>query len=497
MLMGRKINPPVFFTAAALTIILLLTGVLFTEEFEKGINYVNEGINSMFGWFIILSVSIFLGFVLFLMCSKYGNIRLSPDDSKPKYSFFAWVAMLFSAGMGIGLLFYGVAEPMLHYSSPPSSMVEAETVEAAKVAMDFSFLHWGLHAWATYIVVGLAVAYFGYRRGYPLSIRYIFYPIFGNRIYGAVGHVIEVLAVLGTLFGVATSLGLGAMQINRGLNFLFGVEFGNMTQIILIIIISLLATISVATGVSRGIKWLSVFNVSVGGFLLLFVIIFGPTIFIFKAFVENIGHFLHNFVDISLWNHSFEDTGWQGNWTIFYWSWWIAWSPYVGIFIARISKGRTIREFILGVLFIPTLLGFLWLTAFGSTGILYDLQGEGELMGAVKEDITTALFKFLEFFPFTLFISLLATIVIVTFFVTSSDSGSLVIDMITSGGEPDPPVIQRIFWALLQGAVAAILLLGGGLIALETAAISMGLPFAVVLLLLCYSLYKQLKTEDV
>ena len=460
--MRKKINPPVFFTAAGLTILVLLIGVLFTESFEKGITALNESINSTFGWFLILSVSIFLVFVIFLMCSKYGNIRLSSDDSKPKYSFMVWLAMLFSAGMGIGLLFYGVAEPMLHYSQPPIG--EGETVEAAKTAMDFSFLHWGLHAWATYIVVGLSVAYFGYRRGYPLSIRYIFYPIFGNRVYGFPGHVIDILAVLGTLFGVATSLGLGAMQINRGLNHLFGIEYGITIQIILIIIISLIAMTSVVSGVNKGIKWLSVFNVSVGGLLLLFVIIAGPTVFIFQSFIENTGHFLQNFINISFWNQAYVESNWQSSWTVFYWSWWIAWSPYVGIFIARISKGRTIREFIAGVLFIPTIFSFLWLTAFGSTGILHDLQGTSNILEAVKEDITTALFYFFEPFPFAIVVSLITTIVIVSFFVTSSDSGSLVIDMITSGGSPETPVLQRVFWALLQGAIAAILLLEEGLL---------------------------------
>lgn len=499
--MRKQINPPVFFTAAGLIILVVLLGVMFTESFESGVKVVNNSINEFFGWFLIVSVSIFLVYVLILMTGKYGDLRLSSDGSKPTYSFFAWLAMLFSAGMGIGLLFYGVAEPMLHYASPP--MGQGETVEAAKTAMDFSFLHWGLHAWATYIIIGLSVAYFSYRKGYPLSIRYIFYPVLGNRIYGLAGHTIEVLAVLGTLFGVSTSLGLGAMQINRGLNFLgdstgmFNVPFSITVQVILISIITLMAMTSVVSGVSRGIKWLSIFNISVGGFLVLFVIVAGPTVFILKSFFQNTGHFFQNFINISLWNQSFTDGDWQNKWTIFYWSWWIAWSPYVGIFIARISKGRTIREFILGVLFIPTVFSFLWLTAFGSTGIHKHMNGETGILSAVQDNITTALFQFLNTFPLATAVSFLATAVIITFFVTSSDSGSLVIDMITSGGSPDPPVVQRVFWSLLEGTVAAVLLIGGGLIALQTAAISMGLPFAVILLVLCYSLHKSLKTEDV
>lgn len=493
--MRRQINPPVFFGAAFLIITFVLLAVTFTQKFEEVINTVNDGINEYFGWFLIVCVSIFLIYVLILMTGKYGNLRLSSDDSKPKYSFFAWLAMLFSAGMGIGLLFYGVAEPMLHYAEPP--MGEGKTVQAAEMAMDFSFLHWGLHAWATYIVMGLAIAYFSYRKGYPLSIRYVFYPIFGNKIYGTVGHLIEIMAVLGTLFGVATSLGLGAMQVNRGLSFLWGIDYSVVVQITLITIITFMAMISVVTGVNRGIKWLSVFNISMGAILLLFVIAFGPTVFIFKSFFQNTGHFLQNFINLSLWNEAFNGNGWQNSWTIFYWSWWIAWSPYVGMFIARISKGRTIREFIVGVLFVPTIFSFLWLTAFGSAGIHQHMEGNTAVLEAVQEDVTTALFKFLEPFPLTLLVSFLATVVIITFFVTSSDSGSFVIDLITSGGSPDPPVIQRIFWSILEGVVAAVLLVGGGLMALQTAAISMGLPFAVILLLLCYSLHKSLKSEDV
>ncbi|MFW6014434.1 MAG: BCCT family transporter [Nanoarchaeota archaeon] len=495
--MSHQVNYPVFLISAALVIFLVLIGVLYTETLEEIITIINDGINTYFGWFLIISVSIFLVFVIYLMFSKYGNVRLSPDDSRPRYSFFTWLAMLFSAGMGIGLLFYGVAEPMIHYAAPPIG--EGQTQEAAQLAMDFSFLHWGFHAWATYIIIGLSVAYFSYRRGYPLSIKYIFYPVFGNRIYGPVGNTIEILAIIGTLFGVATSLGLGAMQINAGLDYLFGIEPSTFVQIILIVIITLIALVSVASGVNKGIKWLSVFNVNVGAFLLLFVIIAGPTIFILQAFLQNIGNFLDNFITLSLWNQAFSDTeiNWQSAWTIFYWSWWIAWSPYVGIFIARISKGRTIKEFIAGVLFIPTLFSFLWLTAFGSTGIFLEMEGNAEILPAIQDGIESGLYIFLEQFPLPTIVSVLATIVIVSFFVTSSDSGSLVIGMISSGGASNPLLSQRVFWAIIQGCVAAVLLLGGGLVALQTAAISMGLPFAVVLLILCYSLYKELKTENI
>lgn len=492
--MAKTIHPPVFITSAVLIILFVLAGIFFTESFTGVVDVINGSINSYLGWFLILTISILLLFVIYLGFSGFGDYRLAPDDSKPQYSFFSWIAMLFSAGMGIGLLFYGVAEPILHYSQPPVG--QGGTVEAAKNAMDFTFLHWGIHAWATYIIMGLGIAYFTYRKGYPLSIRYMFYPLFKNKIYGVLGDVIDVLAVLGTMFGLATSLGLGAMQINSGLKHLFDIPVSVAVQIIIISIVSLMALASVVSGVNRGVKWLSIFNICAGGVLLMYVIFFGPTAFIFKSYLQNIGHFLQNFFHLSFWNAAYVDIDWQSKWTLFYWSWWIAWSPYVGMFIARISRGRTIREFIVGVLLVPSLLSFLWVTAFGSTSIWMDLNGNSAIVEAVRENISTALFEFLSTFPMGYIFSGLAIIVIVSFFVTSSDSGSLVIDMITAGGLPDPPKIQRIFWAILAGLVAATLLVGGGLVALQTAALSMALPFSIVMLLICYSLYRGLKNEE-
>ncbi|MGM5485150.1 MAG: BCCT family transporter [Nanobdellota archaeon] len=491
----KDINPPVYYTSAALILLVVALGVTMTDAFESSAKAINDSINSGFGWFLTISVTFFLAFSLYLLFSKYGSLRLSPDNSKPKHSFMTWLAMLFSAGMGIGLLFYGVAEPVLHYAKPPAG--SGETVAAAQTAMDFSFLHWGFHAWATYIVIGLAIAYFSYRKGYPLSIRYAFYPVFGNKIYGWTGHIIEILAVMGTLFGVSTSLGLGAMQVNSGLSFLTGIPNSTFVQVIIIAGITAMALTSVVSGINKGMKWISTFNISIGALLLLFVIIAGPTVFILKAFIQNMGHFFQDIIGLSLWNQAFDGGDWQNKWTIFYWSWWIAWSPYVGIFIARISKGRTIREFIAGVLFVPSVFSFLWLTAFGSTGIRQHLLGDPHVLNAVQENITTALFQFLHHFPLTEVVSIVTTIVIITFFVTSSDSGSFVIDMITSGGSPNPPVKSKVFWSLLEGTVAAVLLLGGGLVALQTATVSMGLPFAIVLIILCYSLHKTLKTENV
>lgn len=401
-----------------------------------------------------------------------------------------WFAMLFSAGMGIGLLFYSVAEPMFHFVSSP--LAAPGTAEAARRAMDVTFLHWGLHPWAIYTMVGLALAFFAFNKGLPLSIRSVFYPVLGERIHGPIGNIVDILATVATLFGVATSLGLGVQQVNAGLNHLFGIEQSPTVQVILIAGITALATWSVLAGLSAGIRRLSEINLVLATLLCLFVLILGPTLFILNAFGENLGHYIQYLPQLSTWNETYETSTWQNSWTVFYWGWWIAWSPFVGMFIARVSYGRTVREFILGVLFVPSLITFAWLTIFGNSALQVELVGAGGIARAVQENLPVALFVLLENFPLQEVTSMLTVLVIVTFFVTSSDSGSMVIDIITAGGNPDPPKLQRLFWALLEGAVAAALLVGGGLVALQTAAISTGLPFALVLLFMIYSLRRGL-----
>ncbi len=398
--------------------------------------------------------------------------------------------MLFSAGMSIGLLFYGVAEPMFHFSASP--IAEPGTIEAARVAMDFTFLHWGLHPWALYALVGLALAFFAFNRNLPLSIRSAFYPLFGERIYGPIGNTIDIMATVATMFGVATSLGLGVQQVNAGLNHLLGVPQTLVVQLVLIAAITSIATWSVVRGLDSGIKVLSYANMFAAGALLLFVLLVGPTLFILNALVENVGYYVQQFASLSTWDETYEGTEWQNGWTVFYWGWWISWSPFVGMFIARVSYGRTVREFIKGVLFVPTILTFVWMTTFGNSALDIELFGAGGIAAAVQENIPVSLFVLLERFPLDTVTATLAVIVVVTFFVTSSDSGSLVIDIITAGGNPDPPKPQRIFWAVLEGLVAAALLVAGGLVALQTAAITTGLPFAIVLLGMCYSLHKGL-----
>jgi choline/glycine/proline betaine transport protein len=358
--------------------------------------------------------------------------------------------------------------------------------------MDITFLHWGLHPWAIYAIVGLSLAFFAFNKGLPLSIRSVFYPLLGERIYGPAGNIIDIMATVATLFGVATSLGLGVQQVNAGLNHLFGIPQSTHVQVILIAGITAVATWSVVRGISAGIKLLSQLNIALAAGLMLFVLVLGPTLFIMKAVLENMGYYLQNLPQLATWNETYEATDWQQGWTVFYWGWWISWSPFVGMFIARVSYGRTIAEFIKGVLFIPTLITFVWITVFGNSAINIEMFGAGGIARAVQENIPVSLFKLLEYYPLGSVTSLLAILVVITFFVTSSDSGSLVIDIITAGGNQDPPVIQRLFWAILEGVVAAVLLLGGGLVALQTAAITTGLPFSLVLLGMCFALHKGL-----
>jgi choline/glycine/proline betaine transport protein len=496
MKLGRfqlRIDPVVFFTSAGLIAAFVVFGAVWTETAAAVFETVQSFIVVRAGWLYALAVAAFLGFALFLLVSPFGGIRLGADDEEPEFATGSWFAMLFSAGMGIGLLFYSVAEPVLHFASPPTGA--GGTEEAVGRAMEITFFHWGLHAWAIYVVVGLSLAYFSFRHDLPLTLRSALYPILGDRIHGRAGEAIDTLAVLGTLFGVATSLGLGVMQVNAGLGYLFDVPFATWVQLLLITGITALATLSVVLGVDRGIRRLSELNLGLGLILVLFVFITGPTTLLLDAFVADFGAYLSGMVENTFRTAARGDSEWLGSWTFFYWGWWIAWSPFVGMFIARISRGRTIREFVLGVLFVPPLLAFFWITVFGETALHMEMSGGGGIVAAVQESIPTALFVVLDRLPLAQVSSLVATLVVVTFFVTSSDSGSLVIDIITAGGDPDPPVPQRIFWAVSEGAVAAVLLVAGGLKALQTAAITSALPFAVALMLVCWGLYRGLRAE--
>ncbi|NET59958.1 MAG: BCCT family transporter [Symploca sp. SIO2E6] len=495
---GFDLHPQVSFISGGLIILFIVLTLIFNEQADVAFKAIQNLIANTTGWFLILVTNIYLGVVIILAFSKFGKIRIGGEDAQPEFSTFAWYAMLFSAGMGAGLLFWGIAEPISHFQTPPLGS-EAGTAAAAEEAMGIIYFHWGLHGWGIYTLVGLSLAFFAFNRGLPLTIRSVFYPLLGEKIYEWPGNLIDILAVVSTLFGLATSLGFGAQQVNAGLNLLVGLPNNVVVQVILIAIITSFATLSVVAGLDGGVRRLSEWNIYIAIAFFAFMLLIGPTQFILDFFVQSLGYYIGIFPTISFWTEAFEGafegTNWQNGWTIFYWAWWIAWSPFVGIFIARVSKGRTVREFVLGVLFLPSFLSFIWMSCFGGSALSLALKDIGNLPEAVEENMATGLFVMLQQFPLTSVSSFIGLLLVITFFVTSSDSGSLVVDNLTSGGKLDSPVPQRVFWAVMEGVVAAVLLLGGGLTALQTAATTTGLPFAIVLLIMCFSLHRGL-TED-
>lgn len=489
-----QLNKNVFVGASSIIIALLLYTVALPKQAQSLFTLIQANIVDNGSWFYVMTVAFIFFFVMFLGISRYGDIRLGPDHSTPDYSLITWISMLFAAGMGIGLMFFGVAEPLMHYLSPPTA--EVGTVTAVKEAMKMTFFHWGLHAWAIYAIVALVLAYFSYRHSLPLTLRSALYPLIGEKIYKWPGHLVDIFAVVSTVFGVATSLGLGASQVNAGFGYLFGFEVTATNQIIIMCVITGLAVISVATGLDKGIKILSETNMLLAIVLLVLVFILGPTVFLLQAYLQNIGDYLADIVHNTFNLFAYKKTDWIGGWTIFYWGWWLAWAPFVGLFIARISRGRTIREFIMGVMLIPTVFTLFWMTIFGNSAIdLVHNQGISELGEMVSQDSSVALFVFLENFPLTNVLSFFSVLMIVIFFVTSCDSGAMVVDMLCSHGRNDTPLWQRVYWAVGIGVVAAILLLAGGLNALQTMTIASALPFTVVLLFAIIGLIKALRVE--
>ncbi len=494
--LGFDLHPSVSLISAILILIFIgitLFNPTATNAYLIGLQ---RKITGNLNWFFVISVNIFLLFPIFLMISKFGEIRLGGPKAKPEYSNFAWYSMLISAGMGIGLVFFGVAEPLFHVNTILPHNNSTSQVQALAT----TFLHWGLHPWGIYSLISLALAFFAYNRGLPLSLRSVFYPILKDRVFGKIGDIIDITAVISCLFGLATSLGYGAQQINSGLNYLFGIPQGTKIQVFIIVIITLIATLSVVSGIGKGVRILSELNIKMAGLFLIVILILGPTLFIFRTFGNSIGYYLNNFFELSFFSEN--GSGWQGSWTIFYWTWWISWSPFVGMFIARVSKGRTIREFIFAILIIPVLLSFIWFTTFGATAFYQNAITGGELLKAVNTDTSTALFAMIQGMDISnilkTIISIIGTFLVISFFVTSSDSGSLVVDNLTSGGKLNSPILQRIFWALTEGAIAISLLISGGneaLNALQTGVILSGLPFTIILLIMMYSLYLGLKTD--
>lgn len=489
-----QILPQVFYPSAGLVLALVAFSFLAPQQTQALFGSAKAWVADDAGWFTVLAVAGFLVFVIGVALSSFGRLKLGPDHSQPDYKYGTWFAMLFAAGMGIGLMYFGVAEPVMHFADPPVG--EARTVAAARQAMRITFFHWGIHAWAIYAVVALSLAYFAYRHGLPLRIRSSLYPLIGERIHGPMGHAVDTFAVLGTIFGLATSLGLGVIQINSGLHYLFGVQVGAGVQMALIAGITLVATVSAFTGLDRGVRRLSELNMVLAVLLLAFILMAGPTVHLLQAFVQNTGMYVSNVFGMTFNLYAYEPTGWIGGWTLFYWGWWIAWSPFVGMFIARISRGRTVREFVVGVLLVPLGFTFLWMTIYGNSALFLAMaEGGGALVQAVADDSSVALYRFLEQLPLAGLTSTIATLLVVMFFVTSADSGALVIDMLSSKGEDESPVWQRIFWALLVGAIAVALLAAGGLTALQAGTIAAALPFTIVMILMCWGLARAMRLD--
>ncbi|SLN17401.1 Glycine betaine transporter OpuD [Roseovarius gaetbuli] len=528
---GLDIHNPVFFISGLAIILFVFYALALPEQAAAVFSWLFSAVTKSFDWFFLGAANIFVVFCLFLIVSPYGSVRLGGAEATPDYSYVGWFSMLFAAGMGIGLMFFGVSEPMSHFASSmggtsmgenglrsdwaPLGAAGGDAGEATRLGMAATIFHWGLHPWAIYAVVALALALFSYNKGLPLTLRSAFYPIFGERVWGWTGHLIDILAVFATLFGLATSLGFGAEQAASGLTFLYGsgdaaegtrsfigIPYGNTPEsgvdnssLLLVLLISgitAIALISVVRGLDGGVKVLSEINMGLAALLLVFTLIVGGPIFLLTFFADSLWAYLQNVIPLS---NPFgrEDTNFMQGWTAFYWAWWISWSPFVGMFIARVSRGRSVREFLICVLLIPSLVCVLWMSVFGGTAIS-QVVNDGYTL-AKDASLELKLFYMLDQLPLATITSTIGIVLVVVFFVTSSDSGSLVIDTITAGGKVDAPVAQRVFWCIFEGAVAIVLLVGGGLASLQSAVISTGLPFTLVLLVMCWAIFRGLQSE--
>lgn len=489
-----SVDRAVFIPATLLLLSLVVGAALAPSASGEMFQRVQDWIVEYASWYYVMVVAIVLLSTLLFTLSRFGDIKLGPDHSVPEYSALSWFSMLFAAGMGIGLMFFGVAEPVMHFLQPPHG--EGGTLEAATAAMTLTFFHWGLHAWAIYAIVALLLAYFAYRHGLPLTMRSAFYPLIGERIYGPIGAAIDVFAIVCTACGIATSLGLGVLQINSGLQYLLGIPVSTGVQILLILITMGLASISVAMGLNAGIKRLSELNIAFAVLLMIGVLLAGPTILILTGTLESLGIYVSELVSKTFTLYAYDPTDWLGGWTIFYWGWWLSWSPFVGLFIARISRGRTIRQFTLGAILVPCGFTLLWMGIFGNSAINLILnEGASDLAGEVSANQAVALFQFLQYLPFPTVLVSVSLAMVVVFFVTSADSGALVLNMLSARGRDDTPILQRIFWAAVIGAIASVLLLAGGLASLQTAAIASALPFSIALLGAIWGFYRALSVD--
>ena len=491
---GLDVHNPVFLVSS-LTIIAFVVGVLAFGDGAAGIfDAVYAWLTSTLDWVFLAAGNFFVLFCLLLLATPLGSVRLGGSDARPDYSTWSWFAMLFAAGIGIGLMFYGVAEPVEHFQDPPLGVDPADIAAAHRFAVASAIFHWGVHPWAMFAVVALALAFAAYNLGLPLTVRSAFYPLLGDAVWGRLGHVIDILAVFATLFGLATSLGLGAEQTAAGLAFLFGVPATDTTKVLVIAAITCVALASVVAGVDKGVKRLSQANLLLALLLLAFVLAVGPTVDLLAGFVASLGHYLAAIGPLSNWAGR-DDYDFLHGWTTFFWAWWLSWSPFVGMFIARVSRGRTVRGLVGCMLVVPVLLSALWMNAFGATALSLHL-GDGHtgvVEAVLAQQPELALFRMLEVLPLSNVTSFIGIVLVIVFFVTSSDSGSLVIDTITAGGKLDAPIPQRVFWCAFEGIVAITLLLGGGLVALQTAALVTGFPFALVMIAMCYAVWKGLR----
>lgn len=498
-----RTSPPVFFGSAAVIIAFVFATIVFTEPLDAAVTVASEWLYTNLGWFYILGLTLFLGFLIYIALGRFGRVKLGPHEEKPEHSGPAWFAMLFAAGIGSILMFWGVAEPISHFGDPPrgpSLGIEPESVDAAADAMNFTFYHFTLHTWAIFTLPALCFSYFIHKRNLPPRVSSIFQPILGEGIHGPIGRFIDIVAIVGTVFGIAVSLGLGALQINSGINSVFGVPESAVWQLVIIGIVGGVAMISVALGLDRGIKVLSNINIWMAIGMLAFILLTGSTLFVLKGTIEALGSYLMNLPELALWNDTFAGSGWQSEWTVFYWAWTISWSPFVGIFISRISRGRTIREFVAGVLLVPAGFSVLWFGIFGFSAFDIELHGDGGLVESVveQEDVPGSLFAFLEHFPAAGITSVIAIILVIVFFITSVDSAALVADTMANGHEDFNPLGQRIFWAIAIAVVTATLLVfsgSGGLEALEKIIVLVGLPFFVMGYFQMYAMYRALRED--
>jgi glycine betaine transporter len=491
----KKLNENiVFILSLLLTLIFIVWGVFFTDNLAKVTDTIYNGSIDYLGWVYLGATLFFVIFSIYLLFSRYGDIRLGKKTDKPDFNTASWLAMLFGAGMGIGIVYWSVAEPVTHYTTPPYG--EGYTIDAANTAMKYTFFHWGLDPWAIYTVIGLALAFFQYNKKLPAAISSAFHPVLGERIYGPIGKTIDILSIFATVFGIATSLGLGAMQVTAGMHAIFGVPNELFVQLIVIAVATVLFIISINTGLEKGIQFLSNAAMILSFAIMLLILIVGPTMTIIKVFFNTTGLYISDFIHMSLRLKPFGEGEWIASWTLFYWAWWIAWAPFVGMFIARVSKGRTVREFVIGVLIVPTLGTCLWMSIFGGSALeIVQNTGNNDLAKYITENVSLAIFTFFDYLPLSSVLSILGFAVVAIYYITVADTATFVLGMLSEGGTLNPSNKIKMTWGVIQSALAAVLLLAGGLNVLQTASIAAALPFAIIMIVMCFSLLKGLKSE--